>query len=67
MLISTNRFDKSNSKYECDMCKKKMSSADRIAVSIAHNYENAKKKWDLCSNCFKKVERAIEKWHLKNK
>lgn len=67
MLISTNRFDKSNSKYECDMCKKKMSSIDRIGVSIAQNYENTKKRWDLCKKCYKKLERAVERYYLNRK
>ena len=65
MLLITNRFDKSDSKYQCDMCKNKTSAKDRMVISIAKNYENSKKKWDLCPKCYKKVERAVENWHKK--
>ena len=44
MLIVTNKFDKCNSKYECDMCKRKISATDRITVSTAENFCNARKK-----------------------
>lgn len=63
MLIITNRFDRSNSKYECDMCKNKISAVERMAISVAQSYGNSKKKWDLCLRCYRKVEKAIENWH----
>lgn len=65
MLIVTNRFDKSASKYECDMCKNKISAIDRMAISVAQSYGNSKKKWDLCQKCYKKVEKAVENWYIK--
>lgn len=65
MIISTNRFDKSNSKYECDMCKNKISAVERMAISVAQSYGNSKKKWDLCPRCYRKVEKAIENYSEK--
>lgn len=67
MLISQNKSDKSNSKYKCDMCKTLISPLDRIVINKGNAYENPKKQWDLCSKCFSKLERAVERWHLKNK
>lgn len=67
MLISTSNVDKSNSKYQCDMCKKLISPLNRIVISKGNSYENPKKRWDLCLKCFSKLERAVERWHLKNK
>ena len=65
MLITLNKSDKSNSKYKCDMCKVLISPINRVVVNIAKGYENPKKKWDLCTKCFKKVEKAIEKYYEK--
>jgi hypothetical protein len=63
MLISLNKFDRCESKYECDMCKKKISAIERVVLSKAEHFENAKKKWDLCKKCYKKVEKGVENYH----
>lgn len=61
MLISENKFDKRESKYECDRCKKELSIDTRISIYSKVAYENPKKRWDLCSRCYKSLERGIEK------
>lgn len=67
MLIKQNKSDKSNSKYRCDMCKIQISPLKRVVINKAQGYENPKKKWDLCEKCYRKVERAIDNWHIKIK
>jgi len=62
MLINLNKFDKNESKYECDMCKEQMSSLRRITVNIAEGYANPRKKWDLCINCYRIIEKNVNNW-----
>lgn len=61
MLIIQNKWDKSESKYECDRCKKELSISTRISIYTKVEYENPKKRWDLCSNCFEMLCRGIKK------
>lgn len=48
MLISTNIYDKSKSKYICDRCQTDINSLNRNAIYIAHGIGTIKKRWDLC-------------------
>lgn len=66
MIIKKDTF-KQQSEAECDMCKVRIAGVDRVSIKVGLGNNNPKKKWDLCQKCYKKVERAIEKWHLKNK
>ncbi len=61
MLVSQNKFDKSESKYECDRCKKELSITTRISIYSKLSYENPKKRWDLCNKCYAALVRGIEK------
>lgn len=61
MLISTNKSDKSNSKYQCDRCKSIISLYDRKSISVAEGYANPRKKWDLCPRCYRMLCKGIEK------
>ena len=67
MLISTNKSDKSNSKYKCDMCKNFLSPLNRYNILVAEGYANPRKKWDLCSNCFRILNKNIENWEQRKK
>ncbi len=61
MLKTINRFDKRESKYECDRCKANIDMHNRYSVYIGEGSANAKKKWDLCKRCYKALVRGIEK------
>lgn len=61
MLVSQNKFDKSESKYECDRCRKELSINTRISIYSKIAYQNPKKRWDLCSKCYAALVRGIEK------
>ena len=66
MLMSSNKAAKSDNKYKCDMCRTFLSSEKRVTISKAIGYENPKKKWDLCADCYKLLNRSIERWYIKN-
>jgi transposase-like protein len=61
MLISSNKFDKSESKYECDRCKKELSINTRISIYTKVEYDYPRKKWDLCEKCYSALVRGINK------
>jgi transposase-like protein len=61
MLISSNKFDKSESKYECDRCKKELSINTRISIYTKVAYDNPRKRWDLCQKCYTALVRGINK------
>lgn len=61
MLIKINRFDKNKSVYECDRCKKVCKQNEKISIGIDLFCTGWKKKWDLCTHCYKSLCRGIQK------
>jgi hypothetical protein len=66
MVLEKNKFCRDNNKYLCDMCHKKMNSNSRVVISKAEQFENNKKKWDLCKNCYNKVVKSVESYYEKH-
>lgn len=62
MIIQKNTF-KQQSEAECDMCKIRIAGVDRVSIKVGLGNDNAKKKWDLCKKCYKKLERAVENYY----
>lgn len=62
MLLNENKFDKTDSKYQCDMCKTQISSLKRITINMAEGYANPRKKWDLCKKCYMIIEKNVNNW-----
>jgi len=56
MLVSKNLKDKRKSWYICDRCGDKLTGISRNLISI-----NSKKRFDLCLDCWKNVEKYIER------
>jgi hypothetical protein len=48
------------------MCHKPMNSNSRVVISKAEQFENNKKKWDLCKNCYNKVVKSVESYYEKH-
>lgn len=67
MLLTKNKFERKENKYYCDMCHKKINSIDRVVMSKAENFENNKKKWDLCKTCYTKVVKSVESYFERHK
>jgi len=61
MILKIDRIDKNKSVYTCDYCNKTMSIEERKGIYVTNNIRQPRKKWDLCSTCFKMLERGIEK------
>ena len=67
MIIKKDTF-KQQSEVECDMCKTKINSPERITIKVSLGNSNPKKKWDLCQKCYNKIKKAVENYYLrKNK
>lgn len=56
MLVSKNLKDKRKSWYICDRCGDKLTGISRNLISI-----NGKKRFDLCLDCCRNVEKYIER------
>ena len=55
------------SKYVCDMCKKELKKTERILVGTSKIGEDKTvKKYDLCENCMKIIEKNIKIWYDRN-
>lgn len=58
----------STSKYICDMCRKEIKKQDRILVATSEKgKDNTLKRWDLCENCMKIIEKNILIWYNRQK
>lgn len=66
MLLKINKFDKSESKYCCDRCKTLLSPMNRYTLYVAEGIREKREKWDLCKNCYRLLEKGIEKGVQKN-
>ena len=56
----------STSKYECDMCHKPLEKKQRILISVSEiGKDRPIKKWDLCQNCMKVIEKNVKIWYGK--
>lgn len=54
------------SKYKCDMCHKTLKKQERILVSTSEiGKDTLIKKWDLCENCMKIIEKNVKIWYGK--
>lgn len=60
MIISVNKTDKDKSVYECDRCKKKCNRNEKISLGIDPFCTGWRKKWDLCTHCYKLLRKGIE-------
>lgn len=56
----------SSSKYICDMCKKPLNKQQRILIGSSQKGKDVlKKRWDLCENCMKIIEKNVNLWYDK--
>lgn len=56
----------SMSKYICDMCKKELKKSERILVGTSEiGQDKILKKYDLCENCMKIIEKNVKIWYNK--
>lgn len=61
MVIEINKYYKEKTIYECDRCKAKVHTSQRKGIYITNETGQPNKRWDLCMNCFKLLERGIAK------
>lgn len=61
MLVGLDYSNKSRSVYSCDYCNKTMSIEERKGIYTTNGYGQPRKKWDLCSRCYRSLERTIGK------
>ena len=62
MLLYIDNKDKEKSKYLCDRCKRKLTASERFIIYVEDTKTKVKKKkYDFCSNCYKALERGVEK------
>ena len=61
MLVGLDYLNNTRSTYTCDRCNKTMLIKERKGIYITNNVGQPRKKWDLCSTCYKSLERGIEK------
>lgn len=56
----------SDSEYQCDMCHKPLKKQERILISTSEiGKDKPIKKWDLCENCMKIIEKNVKIWYGK--
>lgn len=60
MIITVDKFNKENSVYECDRCKKRCNRNEKVSIGIDLHCTGWKKKYDLCTHCYKLMCRGIE-------
>ena len=65
MLVEKSMKDYvSTSKYVCDMCRKELKKQDRILIATSEKGKDKTiKKWDVCQNCMKILEKNIAQWY----
>lgn len=61
MLNEKERTSNGQAKFVCDRCKAELISKTRKAIYTREGKGTPKKRWDLCSSCFAKLCRGIEK------
>ena len=50
--------------YQCDMCRKVLTLNERRVVGITETGKgNYKKRWDLCKDCVKILEKNVNTWY----
>lgn len=66
MLSEINYQNKERSIYKCDRCKKRIGQL-KYLISVKSPLDKcSKKKWDLCTNCYKSLCKGIEKRYKMN-
>lgn len=60
MLVKKDLMDKDKSIYECDRCKKVCKRNEKMSIGIDPFCTGWKKKWDLCTKCYKSLVRGVE-------
>lgn len=54
------------SRYICDMCRKELEKQDRILIGTSEKGKDRMiKRWDLCENCIKILDRNVSKWYTR--
>ena len=62
MLVYIDNKNKEKSKYLCDRCKRNLTASERFIIYVEDTKAKVKKKkYDFCSNCYKALERGVEK------
>lgn len=61
MLVNQNKFDKKQSIYKCDRCKKQLNWENKVAIYTAPPRCSPKKKYDFCLKCYRLLIRGVEK------
>lgn len=66
MIIEKNNNGIFSSRYKCDMCRKTLNKEQRLLVSTSElGKDKTIKKWDLCENCMKIIEKNVKIWYDK--
>lgn len=60
MLVGLDYTNKNKSTYSCDRCNKTMTIQEKKGIYITNDVGQPRKKWDLCSACYRSLERGIE-------
>ena len=61
MIKKLDKTGKAKTLYECDMCGKIVETEERIALYTKTARKQCKQ-WDLCDNCYNKLNRSIKKY-----
>ena len=61
-MLVDKRKDKKIRNYKCDRCEREINSLNRVGIFISiERGEVPRKKWDLCSSCYKALVKGIER------
>lgn len=61
MLVSICNADRRKSTYTCDRCKSKVITTGRISIYAGEGSGSPRKKWDLCTKCYKMLQIGIKR------
>lgn len=65
MFIKTNGKEHLKGIYNCDRCQSELTSINRYGIFVAVGAAASRKKWDLCSSCYRKLCKGIAKGEKK--
>lgn len=68
MTKEIDKKNKENTIYKCDMCSKEVNRKENNKIyKQSVEDKHMKKKYDLCNECYKILERSINKYSRRNK
>lgn len=65
MLLKKWNPKEQQSKFLCDMCRKMIINRDRYVIYVGRKSEAHTKKWDLCEDCYKILNKNINTWYAR--